>query len=85
VLTVVKYYNYSATKDVFNHIHRVYGESTSGVQVGGWRIEVKGYEEEDVRVERVCHQVSEEIGRVMWREHINYEHIHELHMPGDSH
>jgi hypothetical protein len=31
VLAIVKYYKYGATEDVFNHIRRVYGESTSGV------------------------------------------------------
>jgi hypothetical protein len=33
----------------------------------------------------VHHRASEEIGRLMWRKHINYEHIYELHMPDDDH
>jgi hypothetical protein len=40
VLAVVKYYKYDATKDVFNHIRRVYDESTSDAQVRGPRMEV---------------------------------------------
>jgi hypothetical protein len=85
MLAVVKYQKYSTTEDVFNHIQRVYGESTSGAQVIGWRTKSGDYEEDDICVDSVCHRVSSEIGRVMWREHINYEHIHELHMLDDVH
>jgi hypothetical protein len=35
VLTILKYYNHSATEGVFSHIQPVYGEVTSGSQVGG--------------------------------------------------
>jgi hypothetical protein len=49
------------------------------------RSEDGGYEEDDIHVEQVRHRVSEEIGHVMWREHINYDHIHDLQMPNDGH
>jgi hypothetical protein len=39
VLAIIKYYKYGTTKDVFNHIRHVYGASTSGAQVRGWRME----------------------------------------------
>jgi hypothetical protein len=73
MLAVIKYNKYGTTEDVLNHIQHVYGESTSGVQVRGWSTEDGGSEEEGRCVQRVCHWVSEEIGHVMWREHINYE------------
>jgi hypothetical protein len=41
------------------------------------------YDEDVARVMGVHHCVSEEIGHVRWREHIN--HVHEIHMPEDSH
>jgi hypothetical protein len=34
VLAVLKYYKHGVTDDVFNHIRRVYGEITFGLQVG---------------------------------------------------
>jgi hypothetical protein len=30
------------------------------------------------------HRVSEEIRRVMWMEHINHDHVREIHMPEDG-
>jgi hypothetical protein len=32
----------------------------------------------------VCHCVSEEIRHVKWMEHINHDHVHEIHMPEDG-
>jgi hypothetical protein len=43
------------------------------------------YDEDDARVARVHHRVSTKIGRVMWREHINHDHVHEVHMSDDGH
>jgi hypothetical protein len=47
VLGVLKYYKHGATEDVFNHIRRVYGEVTSGSQVGGWWWTEDGAHDED--------------------------------------
>jgi hypothetical protein len=30
------------------------------------------------------HRVSEEIRHVMWMEHINHDHVREIHMPEDG-
>jgi hypothetical protein len=72
VLSVLKYYKHGATDDVLNHIRRIYREDGD-------------YYEDDARVMGVCHRVSEEIDRVRWREHINQDHVHEIHMPKDDH
>jgi hypothetical protein len=32
----------------------------------------------------VCHRVLDEICRVRWIEHINHNHVHEIHMPEDG-
>jgi hypothetical protein len=86
VLSVIYFYKHGATEDVFIHIQRVYGEVTSGSQVGGWWwMEDGAYDEDDARVARVRNRVSAEISHVMWREHINHYHIIELHMPNDGH
>jgi hypothetical protein len=80
------YYKHYATDDVFNHIRRVYGEDTFGSQVRGWWWrEDESYDEDDTHVAQVHHRVSAEIGQVMWREHINKDHVHELHMSDDGH
>jgi hypothetical protein len=86
VLAVLNYYKHGTTKDVFNLIHRVYGEVTSGSQVGGrWWTEDGVHDKDDARAARVRHRVGAEIGRVMWREHINQDHVYELHLSDDSH
>jgi hypothetical protein len=33
----------------------------------------------------VHHQVLEEIDHVRWREHINQDHVHEIHLQEDGH
>jgi hypothetical protein len=71
VLSVLKYYKHSTTDDVLNHIRRVYHEDGD-------------YYEDDARVMGVRHRVWEEIDRVRWREHINQDHVHEIHMPEDG-
>jgi hypothetical protein len=38
VLAVLNYYKHDAIEDVFNLIRRIYGEFTSGSQVGGRRM-----------------------------------------------
>jgi hypothetical protein len=62
---------------------RMYSTTSDGCMVSPrasvWRSEDGGH------VQRVCHRVLEEIGRVMWRGHIIYEYVHEVHMPPDSH
>jgi hypothetical protein len=42
------------------------------------------YDEDDERVMGVHHQISEEIRRVMWMEHINHNHVHKIRMPEDG-
>jgi hypothetical protein len=86
VLAILKYYKHGATDDVLNHIRCIYSEVTSGSQVGGrWWMEDGAYDEDEARVAWVRHRVSTEIGHVMWREHINHDHVHELHMLDDGH
>jgi hypothetical protein len=81
VLAILKYYKHGATDNVFNHIWCIYGEVTFGSQVGGrWWMEDGDYDEDDAHVAWVHHWVSAEIGRVMWREHIIHDHVHELHV-----
>jgi hypothetical protein len=85
VLAVLKYYKHGATDDVFNHFRHIYGEVTFGSQVGiRWWMEDEDYDEEDAWVMGVRHRVSEEICCVMWMEHINHYHVHEIHMPEDG-
>jgi hypothetical protein len=66
-MSVLKYYKHDATNDVLNHIWRIYHEDGD-------------YYEDDARVMGIHHQVSEEIDCVRWREHINQDHFHEIHM-----
>jgi hypothetical protein len=70
---------------VCHHLGCIQPHSTRVRWVHFWcasrRTKDGGYEEDVVCVDRMCHRVSVEIGRVMWMEHINYEHIHKLHMP----
>jgi hypothetical protein len=72
VLSVLKYYKHGATDDVLNHIRCVYRED-------------REYYEDDVCVMAVHHQVLEEIDCVWWREHINQDHVQEIHMAEDGH
>jgi hypothetical protein len=71
VMSVLKYYKHGATNNVFIHIQRVYGEDGD-------------YYEDDACVIGVHHWVLEEIDHVRWREHINHDHIHEIHMLEDG-
>jgi hypothetical protein len=86
VLAVLNYYKHDAIEDVFNLIRRIYGEFTSGSQVGGqWWTEDGVHSEDDACAARVHNRVEAEIGCVMWREHINQDHVYELHLSDDSH
>jgi hypothetical protein len=71
VLSVLKYYKNGATIDVLNHVWCIYREDGD-------------YYEDDACVMGVHHQVSDEVDRVRWREHINQDHVHEIHMPEDG-
>jgi hypothetical protein len=71
VLFVFKYCMHCASDDVLNHMQRVYREDGD-------------YYEDDACVMGVRHWVSEEINHVRWREHINQDHIHEIHMLEDG-
>jgi hypothetical protein len=42
------------------------------------------YDEDDARFMAIRHRVLGEIRRVRWIEHINDDHIHEIHMPKDG-
>jgi hypothetical protein len=85
VLAILKYYKHGTTDDVFNHFRRIYGEVTFGSQVGTrWWTEDGDYDEDDARVMGVRHRVLEEICHVMWMEHINHDHVHEIHMLEDG-
>jgi hypothetical protein len=85
VLAILKYYKHGATNNVFNHIRRIYGEVNFHSQIGTrWCTEDRDYVEDDARVMGVRHRVSEEICHVMWMEHINHDHVHEIHMSEDG-
>jgi hypothetical protein len=85
MLAVLKYYKHGVTDDVFNNIRCVYGEVTFGLQVGTrWWTEDGDYDEDDAQVMGVHHRISEEIRRVMWMEHINHDHVHDIHMLEDD-
>jgi hypothetical protein len=71
VLSILTYYKHGATDDVLNHIRHVYREDGD-------------YYVDDACVMGVHHRVSEEIDHVRWREHINQDHTHEIHMPKDG-
>jgi hypothetical protein len=72
MMSVLMYYKYCTTDDVFNHILRVYGEYDV-------------YYEDDAHVMGVHHRVLEEIDHVRWREHINHDHVQGIHMLEDGH
>jgi hypothetical protein len=85
VLAMLKYYKHGATDDIFNHIRCVYGEATFGSQVKTrWWTENGDYDEDEAWVMGVCHWVLKEIRHVMWMEHINHDHVHEIRMPKDG-
>jgi hypothetical protein len=71
-MTVLRYYRHDATDDVYNHIRRIYGEDGD-------------YNKDDAHIMGVHHRVSEEIDHVRWREHINHDHIHKIHILEDGH
>jgi hypothetical protein len=71
VMPILKYYKHGTTDNVSNHIWRVYREDGD-------------YYEDDAHVMGVHHRVSEEIDHVRWREHINQDHVHEIHMSEDG-
>jgi hypothetical protein len=71
VMPILKYYKHGTTDNVSNHIRRVYREDGD-------------YYEDDAHVMGVHHRVSEEIDHVRWREHINQDHVHEIHMLEDG-
>jgi methyl coenzyme M reductase gamma subunit len=72
MLSIHKYYKHGTTDDVLNHIWCIYRED--GV-----------YYEDDTHIMGVHHRVSKEIDHVRWREHINQDHVHKIHMPEDGH
>jgi hypothetical protein len=84
MLGVLNYYKHITTEDVFNLFRCVYGEVTTGYQVGSLSWTDEGIDDEaNASTARVHHRVDEEIGRVMWREQINVNIVYELHMPDD--
>jgi hypothetical protein len=51
VLAVIKYYKHGVTDDVFNHIQRVYGDVTFGLQARTrWWMEYKVYVEDEAHI-----------------------------------
>jgi hypothetical protein len=83
VLAVIKYYKHGLSDDVFNHIWRVYGMVTFGLQVGTrWMMEDgDDYDEDDVCVMGVRKRVFDEIVCVRQREYINPHNLLEVHLP----
>jgi hypothetical protein len=58
VLAILDYYKHDTTEHVFNLIHHVYNEVTSGSQVGGrWWTEEGIHDKDDARIDRVWYQV----------------------------
>jgi hypothetical protein len=80
VLAVLNYYKHDATDHVFNLIRRVCGEVPLGLQVARQLWSDEGiHDEDEACIARVRYRVQEEIGCVLWREHLHLGSIYELH------
>jgi hypothetical protein len=80
VLAVLNYYKHDATDQVFNLIRCVCGEVPLGLQVARRLWSDEGiHDEDEACIARVRYRVHEEIGCVLWREHLHLGSIYELH------
>jgi hypothetical protein len=85
VLAVLNYYQHGATDHVFNLIHRFYGEEPIGSQVARlWWSDEGIHDEDEACIAQVWYRVQEEIGRVLWWEHIHLGIVYELQLPNDG-
>jgi hypothetical protein len=71
------------TKETYKHPTCWLSSSTTST--AWWWTEDGDYDEDDAHVMGVRHRVLEEIRCVRWMEHIYHDHVHEIHMPDDSH